>query len=211
VTSPPEPDSLPPEAEDALRDAIAEFGVLVAVCVDADGTPIEGRHRMRLAQELGLPYPTRIFEHMDTVGRVKLAARLNADRSRLAIDTRRDLVTHLTRLGHSGRAIARALRMGKHTVARDIHMTRDHHRAPDPVVTVTAPSAPSGSPSLATSRVTSALAEVTSTCASLDSGDVASLLTPAEARHWRTSVGRALAHLRSLNRSLQARMEEVDR
>jgi ParB family chromosome partitioning protein len=49
-------DALPAHIEDALRASIERFGVLVPVAVDQHGTVIDGHHRRRIADELGVKY-----------------------------------------------------------------------------------------------------------------------------------------------------------
>jgi transposase-like protein len=202
------PETLPPEAEDALRDSIAEFGVLVPVCVSADGVPFEGRHRARIADALGVSYPTWV--HQADTDPDKLRKRLNNDRRALPVQTRRELVAYLTRHRHSHRAIARALRAGKHTIARDVAWLNQHQRADDtdhgPAI------APSPSPEEQTApstqqaaRFVSTLAEITAAATALSQhDDLATVLTPEQARQWTPSVTRALSGLRAL----QSRMKE---
>jgi ParB-like chromosome segregation protein Spo0J len=185
-----------------LRDSIAEFGVLIPVILDTDGDPVEGRHRVRIAEELHVGYSCTTVAVEDEA-RAKVNRRLNADRSRLTADQRRPVVAFLNQLGHSGRAIARALRATEHTIGRDLAWYREHH-AP-PTVSPPAPAPASAPVSKQAGRFVSGLAEVTSTCASLAAHeDLRAVLTPESARQWQPSINRALTHLRDL----QNRMKE---
>jgi ParB-like chromosome segregation protein Spo0J len=44
-----------------LRDSITDEGVIVAVLIDEDGEIIDGHQRAKIAQELGIEYPTRLL------------------------------------------------------------------------------------------------------------------------------------------------------
>ncbi|WP_159944062.1 MULTISPECIES: hypothetical protein [unclassified Nocardiopsis] len=193
-----------PEAEDALRDAIAEFGVLVPVCKAADGTVIEGRHRARLAEELGVGYPHWVVRTRDAQDRTRLAQRLNSDRQaeHLPVDERDRLVRYLLQLRHSHRAIARALRVGKNTITRIAAQSTD---APDVDTTPPPTTTAAARSSLGASRFVATLAEVVATCAALaDTQDLTSVLTPQDAQQWTLPLTRATSDLRTL----QTRMRE---
>lgn len=112
--------SLPAPIEAALRASIKAHGVLVPVAVDQHGRILDGHHRWRIAEEEGVDCPTTPIrvdsdEHGDEIART-----LNADRRQLDEDTRRKVVAELRANGHSVRAIAGALGVGKSTVDRDL-------------------------------------------------------------------------------------------
>jgi hypothetical protein len=106
--------------EAALRASIQRFGVLVPVTVDQHGTMLDGHHRRRIADELKVPYNrlVRVCDSDDE--RREIATTLNADRRHLTEGQRRAVVAALSAQGHSVRAIAGAVGVGKSTVQDDI-------------------------------------------------------------------------------------------
>ncbi|MEV6817794.1 ParB/RepB/Spo0J family partition protein [Nocardiopsis dassonvillei] len=198
------PESMTPEAEDALRDSIAEFGVLVPVCLAPDGTVVEGRHRARLATELNVDYPYWVVRNADTAERNRLAQRLNSDRQseHLPVEERDRLVLYLLQLRHSQRAIARALRVGKNTI------TRIAATGPELAVEVIRPDRDGTgqrASSLGSSRFVSTLAELVAACTALaETPDLTSVLSPQDAQQWNAPITRATSALRIL----QTRMRE---
>ncbi|MBN2840984.1 MAG: ParB N-terminal domain-containing protein [Coriobacteriia bacterium] len=116
--------------EAALRASITRFGVLVPVAVDQDGNILDGHHRVRLANELGVEYRVDTFTVADEAEAREIARTLNADRRQLDREQRREVVATLWREGHSQRAIAGALGAGQSTVYRDLQMIGDSHESP---------------------------------------------------------------------------------
>jgi hypothetical protein len=108
--------------EAALRESIERFGVRVAILIDQHGEIVDGRHRHRIATELGVPCPaesTRMPD--DPEQRAELLASINdARRQRLSVDERREVVAVLRAQGHSLRAIAGATGVSKSQVAEDV-------------------------------------------------------------------------------------------
>jgi ParB-like chromosome segregation protein Spo0J len=103
---------MPPLTADeytALRDDIARRGVLVPVVVDQHGRLIDGHHRRRAADELGIDYPTEVRKVADDVDAWDLAVTLNAARRHLNREQRRELIRAEIerRPDDSDRAIAR--------------------------------------------------------------------------------------------------------
>lgn len=113
-------DALPTHIEDALRASIERFGVLVPVTVDQNGTMLDGHHRARLADELGVPYDRLVRHCADDEERREIAHTLNADRRQLTEDQRRAVAVDLRRKGHRESAIAGALGVSQSTVHRDL-------------------------------------------------------------------------------------------
>lgn len=77
--------SLSSEEYAALKASIAEHGVLVPLEYDEAGQLLDGHHRLRACQELGLAGPPRIVRHFETEA-AKLAhvLTLNKDRRHLS-------------------------------------------------------------------------------------------------------------------------------
>jgi SAM-dependent methyltransferase len=106
--------------EDALRESIGRWGVIVPIVVDQDGQVIDGHHRQRIANALGVDYGVQQIEVGSEDDARAIAATLNTDRRHMDIDQRRAIVAHLREQGHSLRAIAGAVGVDDKTVRRDI-------------------------------------------------------------------------------------------
>lgn len=113
-------DELPAHIEAALRDSVEEFGVLVPVFVDQDGAVIDGHHRSRIADALGVTYETVTVEVDDEEHALRIAHTLNADRRQLSTADRLKAAARLRERGHSYRAIGEALGTSKSQVERDL-------------------------------------------------------------------------------------------
>lgn len=86
---------LPPlsEAElEELRASIRENGVMVAVLVDEDGAVIDGHHRQRIADELGIDYPVTQRAGLTEADKRSLALSLNLHRRHLSREQKRDVI-----------------------------------------------------------------------------------------------------------------------
>lgn len=117
-------DILPAHIEDALRASIRRFGVLVPVVRDQHGNTIDGHHRARLADELGVGYRVDVREVADADEAREIARTLNSDRRHLTDEQRRAVAAELRHQGHSYRAIGGALGVS-HTQARhDVEAAR---------------------------------------------------------------------------------------
>lgn len=112
-------DPLDTATEAALRASIKRFGVLVPVVQDQNGRTLDGHHRSRIADELGVPYRVDVREVADEDEAQELARTLNADRRHLTPEQRRQAVVSLRKDGHSYPAISRALKIDVATAHRD--------------------------------------------------------------------------------------------
>lgn len=113
--------ALDPATEAALRASIRRFGVLVPVVKDQHGNLLDGHHRERIAEELGVKYRVDIITVADDEERQAIIASLNCDRGhRLRSDMRREIVADLRKAGHSLRAIAGAAGVSEGQVRKDI-------------------------------------------------------------------------------------------
>jgi hypothetical protein len=93
----------------ALRDDIAERGVVVPVVVDQQGRLLDGHHRQQIAEELGIDCPTEVHHVRDDDDARDVALALNLARRHLSRDQRRELIRQEieARPDDSDRAIAR--------------------------------------------------------------------------------------------------------
>jgi ParB family chromosome partitioning protein len=94
--------------EAALRASIERFGVLVPVVHDQHGRILDGHHRSRLADALGVRYRVDTVRVADDAEAQAVARSLNVDRRHLSAAQRREIAAALRAEGHSLRAIAGA-------------------------------------------------------------------------------------------------------
>lgn len=127
-------DALPAHIEDALRASIERFGVLVPVVKDQHGNIIDGHHRSRIADQLGVPYRVDVVQVADEDEAREIARTLNSDRRHLSDEQRRQVVAHLRSLGHSLRAIGAAVGVDKKQVQRDLEKIGDTVPNPERVI-----------------------------------------------------------------------------
>lgn len=106
--------------EDALRESINRWGVIVPIVIDQNGQVIDGHHRKRIAGELGIYCDEQQIEVGSEDDARAIAATLNTDRRHMDIDQRRAIVAHLREQGHSLRAIAGAVGVSAKTVHQDL-------------------------------------------------------------------------------------------
>ena len=106
--------------EDALRESINRWGVIVPIVIDQNGQVIDGHHRKRIAGELGIYCDEQQIEVGSEDDARAIAATLNTDRRHMDIDQRRAIVAHLREQGHSLRAIAGAVGVDPKTVRNDL-------------------------------------------------------------------------------------------
>lgn len=126
-------DALDAATEAALRASIEKFGVLSPVTRDQHGNILDGHHRVRIAEELGIGIADDVVIHVKDADEAREIARtLNADRRHLTPEQRRENVAELRREGFSERAIAGALGVSQATVHRDIERTTDSGESVQP-------------------------------------------------------------------------------
>lgn len=118
-------EALPRPVEDALRESIQRFGVLVPVVRDQHGRMIDGRHRARMADALGVKYRVDVVTVADDAEAQEIQRTLNADRRQLTEEQRREVAAALRAEGHSLRAIAGALGVSHEQVRQDVSGVND--------------------------------------------------------------------------------------
>jgi hypothetical protein len=111
---------LEPAIEAALRASIKRWGVLVPVAIDMEGRILDGHHRVKIADELGIDYPTHVVAVNGDEDARQVALTLNADRRQLQPEQRREIVADLRAQGHSLRAIAGAVGVDPKTIRNDL-------------------------------------------------------------------------------------------
>ena len=113
---------LAPEIEAALKASIQRFGVIVPVVEDQNGNVIDGRHRRRLAEELGVTCRVDQVQVADEAEALEVQRTLNADRRQMTTEQRREIELELRKEGHSYRAIAGAVGVDPKTVRNDARL-----------------------------------------------------------------------------------------
>lgn len=136
---------LDPATEAALRASIERFGVVVPVTVDQHGRIIDGHHRQRIGDELGVEVPVRVRPVASDEEAGELAVSLNNDRRHLSPEVRRDLAADLRQNGFSFRAIGEALGVSHVQVQHDLSTGKDLP-VPDRIVGRDGKSRPSSRP-----------------------------------------------------------------
>jgi SAM-dependent methyltransferase len=125
---------LDPAAHAALWASIERHGVLVPVVKDQHGRILDGHNRARIADELGIDYPTNRVTVTDDEHAYELAGTLNLARRHLDAAQRRRLAADLRAEGHSLRAIGRALGVSKSQVQNDLdEVSSSGHLPPERV------------------------------------------------------------------------------
>jgi ParB/RepB/Spo0J family partition protein len=111
------------EQYQALKADIAERGVMVPIVKDEHGNVLDGHHRLRACEELGITdyrIDVRSFGD-DEDDKLKVVLRLNFARRQLGAAERGRLVSELRRrFGWSNRMIAGQLGVSEATVRRDL-------------------------------------------------------------------------------------------
>lgn len=137
--------------EAALAASIERFGVLVPVVVDQNGQCLDGHHRRRIADKLGVKYRVDVVQVAgDEEGR-EIARTLNSDRRHLDVEQRREVVAALREQRHSLRAIAGAVGVSKDTVQRDL-ATVSPETVPDRTVGLDGKSRPATRPTVVAAK-----------------------------------------------------------
>jgi ParB-like chromosome segregation protein Spo0J len=115
---------LPPLTEEeyaALKANIERFGILHPVTTDEDERVLDGVHRVKIADELGIEPPVSQMGQLSEQEKLQLAIGVNVRRRHLDADRRRNLVRKLRdEQGLSVREIAAATGWSKSTVGRDL-------------------------------------------------------------------------------------------
>lgn len=83
----------PSDAEFAeLASSIADLGVLVPVLVDDEGNVLDGHHRQRIADDLGIDYPVEVKAGLTDAEKRTIALSLNVHRRHLDRDQKRAII-----------------------------------------------------------------------------------------------------------------------
>ena len=113
---------LPPlsdEEFDDLKESIRRTSTVVPSIVDADGNTIDGEHRERACNELGIDCPQMIRDFESEAEKVLLAVKLNVNRRHLTRQQKRELIALCLEMETkiSDRHLADVVGVSKTTVA----------------------------------------------------------------------------------------------
>ncbi len=102
----------------ALKADIAARGIMVPIEVDEDGNVLDGHHRLRIAEELGVPCPRTVRAGLSERAKRTHARQLNIARRHLGSKEKRDLIEAELRddSERSNRQIGAELGVSKTTV-----------------------------------------------------------------------------------------------
>lgn len=107
---------LTPDEFDALAADIRERGVLVPVELDEDGAILDGHHRAKIADSLGIDYPTVTRDGLSESEKLEHVFALNIARRQLSGHDRTLVISECRARGMSLRAIAKAVGVSHETV-----------------------------------------------------------------------------------------------
>lgn len=83
---------LAPEEYQNLEQSIRDHGIQVPILVDEDGVIIDGHHRQKIAQTLGVPCPVEVKFDLSDDEKRALSISLNIDRRQLSREQRRAII-----------------------------------------------------------------------------------------------------------------------
>jgi ParB-like chromosome segregation protein Spo0J len=119
---------LSPEEEAALTSDMATYGVKNPIHVDEADNTLEGFHRRRIAQELGIACPTEVIPGLIDAHKREHAWRMNLMRRHLTREQMDEIARTLRQEGWTQERIAQALGLSQATVSRRleqfIHMDK---------------------------------------------------------------------------------------
>jgi ParB-like chromosome segregation protein Spo0J len=110
--------SLSLDEYEALRESIREKGVIEPVVTDEEGNVIDGHHRVKACEELGVKYPTRIIAGFSEEQKQDLSVELNMHRRHLTKEQKKELAVNLRKQGWTQERIGKALGVPQQTISR---------------------------------------------------------------------------------------------
>ena len=113
-----------------LHDDIKVNGVLEPIHVDEEGVVIDGHHRSKIANELGIPCPVITHDDLDDAGKRSLAFTLNLKRRHLSREQRQALTVESLRLDPMASNSTHAQRTGMSD--KTVKKIREREGIPEP-------------------------------------------------------------------------------
>jgi ParB-like chromosome segregation protein Spo0J len=135
-----------------LKEDIAKRGIISPIIKDAAGNIVDGYHRNKIAEELGLTdIPIKKVDGTEPELQA-MAIALNVARRQLDVEDRRELVAQLRAEGKSTRQIAEQLGVDQSTVVRDLAKASDATASVDRVTGKDGKSRPARMPAKAKAK-----------------------------------------------------------
>jgi ParB-like chromosome segregation protein Spo0J len=119
--------SLTLEEYEALRESIRENGVIEPVIVDEKGAIIDGHHRVKACEELGIEYPTRALHDLSEEQKQDLSLELNLTGRDLTKDQKKEVAVSLFEQGWTQERIALRMKINQSTVSRWLSNMQMHN------------------------------------------------------------------------------------
>jgi ParB-like chromosome segregation protein Spo0J len=88
------------------------------VVTDEDGNVIDGHHRVKACEELGVKYPTRVIAGFSEEQKQDLSVELNMHRRHLTKEQKKELAVNLREQGWTQERIGKALGVPQQTISR---------------------------------------------------------------------------------------------
>ena len=108
--------SLSLDEYEALRESIREKGVIESILVDEEGNVIDGHHRLKACEELGIECPRRALMGLSDEQKQDLSLELNLHRRQLTKEQKKEIADGLYEKGWGYGRIAKILKVGKSTI-----------------------------------------------------------------------------------------------
>jgi ParB-like chromosome segregation protein Spo0J len=110
--------SLSLDEYEALRESIREKGVIEPVVTDEEGNVIDGHHRVKACEELGIKYPTRVIAGFSEEQKQDLSVELNMHRRHLTKEQKKELAINLRDQGWKNARISKVIGVDRSTIGR---------------------------------------------------------------------------------------------
>ena len=126
---------------EALRESIREKGVIESILVDEEGNIIDGHHRLKACEELGIECPKRALLGLSDEQKQDLSLDLNLHRRQLTKEQKKELAGSLRERGWTQERIGKALGVTQQTISNWLPLQKfvDHNsdNSPSPSPTPT--------------------------------------------------------------------------
>jgi ParB-like chromosome segregation protein Spo0J len=117
---------------EALRESIRKYGVIQPVIVDENGAVIDGYHRVKICEELGIEYPTKVLEGLSEEEKENLSVSLNIKRRHLTKDQKKELALALREQNWTQERIADVMEVDQRTIGRWLESFRQMPKPDQP-------------------------------------------------------------------------------
>ena len=102
---------------EALRESIRENGVIESILVDEEGNVIDGHHRLKVCEELGIKCPRRALMGLSDEQKQDLSLELNLHRRQLTKEQKKEIAANLREQGWTQERIGKALGVARRTIS----------------------------------------------------------------------------------------------